>query len=133
MANMVYINLPVENLQRSTEFFGALGYTFKSTMTDENSTAMILEENVIVMLIVKSFFTNFITKEISDTSKYTEVLLSVSVNSKEEVIAFIEKARAAGAGIPNEAYEFPFMYGQMFVDPDGHTWEVIYMPGGNSE
>jgi uncharacterized protein len=59
----------------------------------------------------------------------TEFSLGHNVNSREEVDAVMEQARAAGARIIKEAQEtFWGGYAGYFQDPDGHLWEVLWYP-----
>ena len=53
-----------------------------------------------------------------------------NVGSREDVDRVIEEARSAGASIAREPAEtFYGGYAGVFVDPDGHPWEVAYNPG----
>ena len=55
--------------------------------------------------------------------------LAHNVRSPEEVDGVIEEARAAGARIPRAgAATFWGGYSGVFVDPDGHPWEVAHNP-----
>jgi uncharacterized protein len=52
------------------------------------------------------------------------------VGSPDAVDAVIEQARAAGGTIPRAgATTFWGGYSGIFVDPDGHPWEVAHNPG----
>jgi catechol 2,3-dioxygenase-like lactoylglutathione lyase family enzyme len=58
------------------------------------------------------------------------VTLAHNVSSEDEVDAVIEEARAAGAIITKEpTTAFWGGYTGVFVDPDGHPWEVAHNPG----
>lgn len=127
MATQIFVNLPVKDLQRSIAFFTALGYTFNLNFTDENATCMVIGDNIFVMLLVEKFFKTFISKEICDARKSTEVLLGLSCDSRAQVDEQIAKAVAAGATIPREPQDLGFMYSQAFEDLDGHIWELFYM------
>ncbi|WP_420147826.1 VOC family protein [Spirosoma sp.] len=127
MATKIFVNLPVKDLNKSVEFFTKLGYSFNKQFTDENATSMIIGEDIYVMLIVEPFFKNFTKKEIIDTSGSTEVIVSLSADSREEVDEQLAKAVAAGATTPNEPIEMEGMYGRSFDDLDGHHWEYMYM------
>lgn len=48
MASQLFLNLPVQDLQRSVGFFTALGFTFNPDFTDENATCMVVNENAYV-------------------------------------------------------------------------------------
>jgi predicted lactoylglutathione lyase len=128
MAQSIFVNLPVESLERSVKFFSALGFTFDQRFTNENATCMIIEENIFAMLLVKPFFQSFTTHtELADAHKTTEVLLCLMQEKREAVDALMEKALANGAREPREAQELGFMYQRVFADPDGHQWEIGWM------
>jgi len=127
MATQIFVNLPVKDLQRSIAFFTALGYTFNLNYTNENATCMIVGDNIFVMLLVEKFFKTFISKEICDARKSTEVLLALSCDNRAQVDEQLAKAVAAGATIPREPQDLGFMYSQAFEDLDGHIWELFYM------
>src|SRR5688572_246018 len=93
----IFVNLPVKDLNRSTEFFTKLGYTFNPQFTDENATCMIIGEDIYSMLLVESFFKTFTKRELADTSKTVEVAIALSTESREAVDAIVNKALAAGA------------------------------------
>lgn len=59
MSRMIFVNLPVENLDRSVDFFTQLGFTFNPQFTDESATCMILSDQAFVMLLVKDRFSDF--------------------------------------------------------------------------
>lgn len=127
MPRNLYVNLPVRDLERTIDFFAALGFSFNPAFTDENATCMVINDNTSVMLLVEPFFAGFTDKAIVDAHAATEVLLALSLDSREEVDAFIAKAVAAGASTTLEAKDHGFMYQQAFADLDGHQWEVFWM------
>lgn len=127
MATKIFVNLPVNDLNKSIEFFTQLGYSFNPQFTDENATCMIITEDIFVMLLVKPFFQTFTKKEIVDANKSTEVLICLSAESREDVDELVSKAIKAGGTSPNEPQDHGFMYGHGFQDLDGHLWEVMWM------
>ena len=67
---------------------------------------------------------------VTDPGGWGGVSLAHNVRSPEEVDRVIEEARAAGAAISREPSETSWGgYTGIFVDPDGHTWEVAHNPG----
>lgn len=76
MTNQIFVNLPVENLSITVEFFKKLGFSFNPQFTDENATCMIISDNIFVMLLVEKFFKTFTNKEICDTTKDTEMIIA---------------------------------------------------------
>ncbi len=127
MVNQIFVNLPVKDLRRSTDFFGKLGFSFNPKFTDENSACLVIGENIFAMLLVESFFQTFTKKEISDAGKTTEVLLAVQLESRDKVDQLMKKVVDAGGTLYRDPYEYDWMYGHSFADPDGHQWEVFYM------
>ncbi len=123
----LFVNLPVENLDRTVAFFTALGFGFNPKFTDENATCLVISEHIQVMLLVEPFFAGFTKKPIADARAATEVLLALSCESREEVDAMVAKAVAAGAAAPTPANDLGFMYQHAFEDLDGHQWEVFWM------
>jgi predicted lactoylglutathione lyase len=127
-AMQTFINLPVKDLAKATEFFGALGFTFDEQFTDENATRMIVSEETSVMLEVEPFFAGFIApQEVADTSRSREVLVGLSAESREQVDDLADKALAAGGQAVGEPDDQGFMYMRGFRDLDGHQWSFIYM------
>jgi len=127
MPRNLYVNLPVKDLERAVDFFAALGFSFNPKFTDENATCMVINDNTAVMLLVEPYFAGFIDKPIIDAHAGTEVLLALSLDSREDVDAFIGKAMTAGARTTLEAKDYGFMYQRSFADLDGHQWEVFWM------
>lgn len=127
MAQQIYVNLPVKDLARTNAFFSKLGYTFNPNFSDDKATCMIVTEDIFVMLLQEEFFKGFTSKEIPDTSKTSEVIISFSAESKEAVDELVSKAIAAGATAPNPPQDMGFMYQHGFQDLDGHLWEYLYM------
>ncbi|HPS42585.1 MAG TPA: VOC family protein [Anaerolineaceae bacterium] len=127
MISEIFVNLPVSNLERSLAFYTKLGFTNVPQFTDANAAAMRINEHAFVMLLVKDFFRTFTAREIADTEKTVSVINSLAVSSRIEVDEFMEKALAAGARKNRDPYDYGYMYGRSFLDPDGHLWEVFYM------
>lgn len=126
-SRLIFVNLPVEDLSASVEFFGALGFKFDDRFTDQSCACMVVSEQAYVMLLVESRFADFTTKPIADARASTEAILCVSAESREAVDAFAEAALGAGASSANEPMDHGFMYGRSFCDLDGHLWEVMWM------
>ena len=128
MATKVFINLPVKDLNQAVEFFTKLGFSFNPQFSDENTTSMIISEDITVMLLVEPFFKTFIAnKTISDAKKSTEVLICLSAESREKVDELVRLAVEAGGTASARKQDHGWMYGHGFEDLDGHQWEVMYM------
>jgi len=134
MATQFFVNLAVNDLDRSIAFFTKLGYTFNAQFTNEKATCMIISDTIYVMLLTRTFFQTFTEKEIIDAHQAIETSIAISVDTKEAVNEMVDKAVAAGATIPNPATDYGFMYQHSFDDLDGHHWEYMWMdPKGMPE
>ena len=51
MSRMIFVNLPVRDLQKSMEFFTALGFTYNQQFTDDKAACMIISDKAYVMLL----------------------------------------------------------------------------------
>ena len=112
MATKIFVNLPVKNLNKTIEFFTKLGFKFNPQFTDENATCMIVGEDIFVMLLIENFFKTFTKKQISDTSKNTEVIVALSVEGREKVDQMINKAIESGGRESREPQDHGWMYGR---------------------
>ena len=127
MPKMIFVNLPVIDLPRSTAFYQAIGAKRDERFCDETASCMVLSDTIFVMLLTHQKFGQFTSKKITDAWKETEVLLCVSEESRAGVDATVEKALATGAKEPRGPQDFGFMYNRSFEDPDGHIWEIVWM------
>lgn len=123
----MFVNLPVTDLDESIEFFTKLGFTFDARFTDETATAMIVNDEAVVMLLVQDRFKDFTKKELADATTHTEAIMALSAESREDVDAFADTALEAGGSPANDPMEMDFMYGRSFQDLDGHLWEIFWM------
>ena len=103
MHKQIYLNIAVDDLERSKAFFAKLGFTFEPKFTDQNAACMIVGENIFTMLLTKPFFSNFTSKPLIDPSKNTEALICLSCDSRAEVDALVAKAVAGGGTAPRAA------------------------------
>jgi predicted lactoylglutathione lyase len=127
MSRMIFVNVPVKDLQRSVEFFTALGFEFNPQFTDENATCMVINDDAAVMLLVEDFYRTFTTKQVADASQVSEVLIGISAATREEVDQLVDAAVAAGASEAGEPIQMDGMFQRAFHDLDHHKWEVIWM------
>ncbi|ADG79835.1 Glyoxalase/bleomycin resistance protein/dioxygenase OS=Tsukamurella paurometabola (strain ATCC 8368/ DSM / CCUG 35730 / CIP 100753 / JCM 10117 / KCTC 9821/ NBRC 16120 / NCIMB 702349 / NCTC 13040) OX=521096 GN=Tpau_3250 PE=4 SV=1 [Tsukamurella paurometabola] len=131
MHKMIFVNLPVADVQRSRDFFTAVGYTINENFSDENALAVELGENIAAMLLTTEFFGTF-HEATTAVPGHKEVLVALSAESREEVDAVVNRAVAAG-GKEGRSEDHGFMYGRSFDDPDGHGWEIMWMDPAAAE
>jgi predicted lactoylglutathione lyase len=135
MPRMIFVNLPVADLGRSTRFYEAVGAANEPKFTNEAAAMMRFSEEVNVMLLTHDFWRTFTTKQIPDAHQSAQVLLCLSTDSPEAVDAQVEAAGRAGGVIdPTPKQDMGgMMYGRSFEDPDGHIWEVMWMDASAAE
>lgn len=129
MSKMIFVNLPVSNVAKSTAFYEALGFVKDPRFSNEQASAMQWSEQIFVMILDRAFYQTFLpNKSIADSRATNEVLLALSMDSREAVDAIVEAAVAAGGGGDiRPTQDMGFMYGRTLEDPDGHIFEPHYM------
>jgi hypothetical protein len=127
MAKLIFVNLPVTDLAKSTAFYEAIGARKDPRFSDHTAACMALSETIHVMLLTHDKYRQFTDKPIADAHATSAALLCVSEESRADVDKTLGKALAAGAPEPSPAQDYGFMYGRSFEDPDGHHWEVVWM------
>ncbi len=123
----LFVNIPVNDLQRAIIFFEELGFSFNTQFTDATATCMLVGEDAYFMLLTRPRFTDFCRRPVGDSQKETSALFSISVESREAVDEMVKKAIAAGGAPAADPQDHGFMYGSSFYDLDGHHWEVFWM------
>ena len=134
MARMIFVNLPVTDLDRSVRFYEAIGATKNPKFSNDQAAAVMFSDTIYVMLLTHGFYKKFTSKEIADAKRSSGVLLALSCTSKGEVDAMVDAAAAAGGTAdPGPKQDLGFMYGRSFEDPDGHHWEPNWMDAAAAE
>jgi len=135
MPKMIFVNLPVTDLDRSIAFYEAVGARKEPKFSNEKAAMMVLPDTISVMLLKHDFYSTFTNKPIADAHQSSQVLLALSADSIADVDATIDKAGAAG-GVKDPGPKQDMgglMYGRSFEDPDGHHWEVMWMDSKAAE
>lgn len=127
MATKIFINLPVKDLNKSISFFSELGFSFNQQFTNDKGTCLIIGENINVMLLLEEFYATFTSKQICNAQTTSEVLISISLETRTIVDEMIAKAVMAGGTEYTETKDYGWMYQRTFLDIDGHHWEVFFM------
>jgi predicted lactoylglutathione lyase len=119
------ITLGVRDLVRARAFYEALGWTTGAAPDDD--VVFFQAGGMIVALWGRDQLTE--DSAVEDSGGWGGVTLAYNSRSAADVDAVIEEARAAGARIGREPGEtFWGGYSGVFVDPDGHPWEVAHNP-----
>jgi hypothetical protein len=119
------ITLGVSDLDRARSFYEGLGWKTGAAPTDD--VVFFQAGGMIVALWGRDRLAE--DSGVEDGGGWGGVTLAYIVRSPEEADAVIEEARRSGARIAREpAKTFWGGYSGIFVDPDGHPWEVAHNP-----
>jgi len=127
MATKIYVNLPVKDLPRSVRFFQTMGFGFNPQLSDETAACVAISDDIFAMLLTEAKFREITRRPVADTTRTTEVLTCLSVESRTRVDQLVDRALAQGGKEVREPEDHGFMFGRSFSDLDGHIWEIIYM------
>lgn len=128
MPRMIFVNLPVADLPGAMAFWRALGFEFNLQYTDETAACLVLSDTIFAMLLTHDKFCGFARAEVADALKAREVLIALTVDSREDVDRIAAAAVAQGGGAHGEPMDHGFMYYRAFADLDGHVWELTHFP-----
>ncbi len=119
------ITLGVEDLERARKFYEALGW---STGADPGDDVVFFQcDCMVVALWDRAKLAE--DSEVADSGGWGGVTLAYNTRSPQEVDSVIDEARAGGGAIKREPGEtFWGGYSGIFIDPDGHPWEVAHNP-----
>lgn len=119
------ITLGVSDTARAKEFYEKLGW---NGMTPDDDVVFFQAGCMIVALWGRDKLAE--DSAVEDNGGWGGVTLAYNVDSPGEVDAVIAQAEAAGARIGRPgARTFWGGYSGVFIDPDGHPWEVAHNPG----
>jgi catechol 2,3-dioxygenase-like lactoylglutathione lyase family enzyme len=120
------VTLGVRDLARARRFYEALGWTTRAAAADD--VVFFQTGGMVVALWGRDELAE--DSGVDDGGGWGGVTLAYNTRSPAEVDAVIEEARAAGGAIAREpAGTFWGGHSGVFVDPDGHPWEVAHNPG----
>lgn len=127
MARMMFVNLPITDLARSIAFYEALGFTHNPQFSDDNGACMVWSDTIYVMILSHAKWKSFTTRPICDPGS-SEVSIALTLDSRDEVNAFVEAGGAHGGTMDvNPPEDHGFMFQRTILDPDGHIIEPFWM------
>ena len=127
MSTMMFVNLPVADLEASRAFYAALGYTFDENFSGDQNASVRISDTLYAVLLTRPYFATYISTEVADAHTATEVMIGLTAETRDGVDDLVEKALAAGGRVARETHDYGFMYTRSFLDPDGHFWEIFWM------
>ncbi|SDD23698.1 hypothetical protein SAMN05216464_101165 [Mucilaginibacter pineti] len=128
---MIWSNLAVSDLERTTKFYTELGFKCNNTRSSNELTSFVVGENDFVMhFFLKDILKTNMKIEIADSQTANGVMFTLSAQSVDQVNKWEKEVEKAGGKIISKPEEFGNgYYGFVFADPDGHKFNVFYMEG----
>lgn len=123
MPTKMFVNLPVEDLERSQEFFSSLGFEFFGVV--EGMASVVISQDTQVMLLTASVFGGYASRPVADATESTEVILVLGVEDRASVDRLVDTALARGATAAGSPQDAGGRYQRGFFDLDGHHWEAL--------
>ncbi|MGC4812963.1 VOC family protein [Micromonospora sp. DT228] len=124
-----FINLPVRDLTLAAEFFRTLGFSTDQAETDGDSMVLTISDSTRLMLHLRSAFETYTGVATTDTTTSREVIVGLSVRSREQVDELVDRAAVAGGESLGPGMANGPMYMRGFRDLDGHQWSFLHLAG----
>ena len=127
MPKMIFISLPVSDLNASIAFYQALGFGQNPQFSGDTGACMVWSEAIYVMLVTHPKWRTF-TQRPFPAAGTAGSMLSLALDSRDAVDAMNRAAAAHGGQADvNPAEDMGFMYTRDLADPDGHMWAALWM------
>ena len=123
----IFINLAVENVERSMNFYTQLGFAVNPEFTDDEQKCMVWSEQIYVMLISEERFKIYNRKNVAADKDNLTATYTLPLESLEKVNEVVERGLKAGGIEPIPMIDEGFMQVRNIEDPDGHIWAFIFL------
>ncbi|WP_040167790.1 VOC family protein [Microbacterium gorillae] len=127
MSTQIFVNIPSTDLERSKDFYTALGATINPLFTDENAACIVFSEDVYFMVLTRDYLQTFTDKPVADPKSTAQALFALTRDSREHVDSTLAAGLAHGGSEPRDPQDYGFMYSRDLEDPDGNILEFLYM------
>jgi predicted lactoylglutathione lyase len=121
----IFINIPASDLEKSMQFYLALGFTINPLFTDEDQKCMVWSDTIFIMLQSLEFSNSLINKSSIDIRKAHIPSYTLPVENIELVNQMMESGVNAGGREPVGVFEEDFMYLRSIEDVDGYIWGIM--------
>jgi len=127
MTKMIFVSLPVTDLQTSIAFYKALGFQQNPQFSDATSACMVWSEAIYAMLLTHAKWRTFTERPLPPPGT-SAVMLSLAMDSRAAVDSMNRAAAAHGGQADvNPVQDLGFMYSRDLADPDEHLWGAFWM------
>jgi uncharacterized protein len=126
--SLMFVSLPVTDLDRAKAFYEAIGGAVNPQFTDHNAACIVIDDDHnYFMLVTRDFFQTFTDLPIGDNAVNPSVSVALFRGSRDEVDAVVADGLAAGGTEARPAADYGFMYQRQLTDPDGNIIEFGWM------
>jgi len=125
MPAMIFVDLSVTEVARSTAFDTGLGYAANPAFSDETTTCIVVSDTICFGVMTRERFAGFSPRPVGDPARETGVLIALTQDSRAAVDAFVAAALAHGGSDNAKVPDHGFMYRQSVSDPDGNVLDVV--------
>jgi len=123
----IFINLSVNDLEKSAQLYTALDFTINSLFTFHDQICMVWSEHIFVMLQSNFFFNTGTNTGVRDINNYSAPSFTLPVESVERMNEIVQKGLNAGGKETTPLIDEGFMQVRTIEDFDGHKWGLIYL------
>ncbi|SSC25670.1 Glyoxalase/fosfomycin resistance/dioxygenase, partial [Klenkia terrae] len=124
---MLFVNLPVRDLEVSRAFYTGLGLRVHEQFSDATTLAVVVSDEVALMLQVAGHFAEQSPGPVGDPSTGVTSVLCLTVDSRARVDELVAAAVSSGGRAGLDVRSDELRYVGSFTDPDGHAWEAMVM------
>ena len=124
----LFITCPVDDLERATGFYKALGWELNPDMSDHNVSCFAIAPEQYLMLGSRAMSASVGGTEelVGGPDTPSKVTVSFDLPSREAVDDLVERAAGAGGRV-GDTDDYPFMYQRQFDDLDGYHYSPFWM------
>ncbi|CDR26165.1 VOC family protein [Staphylococcus schweitzeri] len=123
MIQSMWFNLHVQDLEKSEQFYRSLGFEINKNPQMLDKMVGIQIGQTTVILIENNHFEKVSQQSVD--MKPNEVMISLGVQTNEEVDRLVNKVKEAGGTVVQEPTVSQGFYGAMFKDLDGHHFNFL--------
>ena len=120
-----WLNIPVKDVQASMDFFKQIG--FEVNAGEDETLAQVMAGEQPILLFREDVLQSFMGGELTDTEAGNEFVVSFGMETNEAVDDLSRKITLNGGRVLDGPAQIRGYYGCLFMDPDGHKYNVIVM------
>lgn len=127
--NVIWANLAVKDLERTTKFYKTLGFKHKGTQAGQLTSFSFGKNSFIINFFLKKVLETNGRSKIASTKPGNEVIFTLSAKTRKEIDDWVTLAKKAGGKITVKPYTIGTGCTFVFADPDGHKFNILLWPG----